>query len=163
MASNLADLATVRCTIDVALPAERAFAFFTEHFALWWPRRYTWGREVVEDIGLEPLQGGLCYERGPHGFRSDWGRVLLWEPPHRLTLAWQISPTRVPEPNPAKASTVDVQFEAHTPALTRVVLDHRDFERHGDGAVDYRQALGSPEGWPWILERYASAASADGT
>lgn len=94
---------SIRCAIDVALSTERAFAFFTEHFAMWWPHDYTWGREVLEDIGIEPREGGLCYERGPYGFRCDWGRVLSWESPHRLVLAWQISPRHEPEPNPAKA------------------------------------------------------------
>jgi uncharacterized protein YndB with AHSA1/START domain len=144
--------------VEVALPTERAFAFFTDHFALWWPREYTWGQEVLEDIGLEPREGGLCFERGPDGFRCDWGRVLSWEPPHRLMLAWQISPRREPEPNPAKASTLDITFVADTPARTRVMLEHRDFERHGTGAAEYCAALASPRGWSWILDRYNAAA-----
>jgi uncharacterized protein YndB with AHSA1/START domain len=155
-------IASIRCTVDVTLPAQRAFALFTEHFALWWPREYTWAQDVLEDIGLEPKQGGLCYERGPHGFRSDWGRILSWEPPHRLVLAWHISPRREPEPNPAKASTIEVTFFAFTPAQTRVDLEHRDFERHGTGADQYREALASSKGWPWILERYLAAASIGG-
>ena len=122
--------------IEVPLSAERAFGFFTEHFALWWPREYTWGQEVVEDIGIEPREGGLCFERGPYGFRCDWGRVLSWEPPRRLVLAWQISARREPQPNPAKASTLEVTFAADTPQRTRVLLEHRDFERHGDGAPE---------------------------
>ena len=144
--------------IEVPLSAERAFGFFTEHFALWWPREYTWGQEVVEDIGLEPREGGLCFERGPYGFRCDWGRVLSWEPPRRLVLAWQISARREPQPNPAKASTLEVTFAADTPQRTRVLLEHRDFERHGGGAPEYCAALASPRGWSWILDRYVTAA-----
>lgn len=149
---------SIRCTVDVSLSPERAFAFFTEHFAMWWPRRYTWGRDVLEDIGIEPREGGLCYEQGPHGFRCDWGRVLSWGPPHRLILAWQISPGREPEPNPARASTLEVTFLPDTPASTRVKLEHRDLERHGDDAPEYRAALASPQGWSWILDRYRAAA-----
>src|SRR5215212_5447469 len=129
---------SIRHIIEMGLPMERAFAFFTEHFALWWPREYSWGGEVLEDIGLELRQGGLCYERGPHGFRSDWGRVIVWDPPRHLVLAWQISPRREPEPNPAKASTLEITFVADTPARTRMILEHRDFERHGEGASEYR-------------------------
>jgi uncharacterized protein YndB with AHSA1/START domain len=149
-------LESVRSAVDVPLPTQRAFSFFTEHFAMWWPREYTWGQDVLEDIGLEPRVGGLCYERGPHGFRCDWGRVLSWEPPHRIVLTWQIGPRREPEPNPAKASTLEVTFLPDTPARTRVVLEHRDLERHGSGAADYRAALASPRGWASILARYAA-------
>jgi uncharacterized protein YndB with AHSA1/START domain len=149
-------------TIEVALPTGRAFAFFSDHFALWWPREYTWGQEVLEDIGLEPREGGLCFERGPNGFRCDWGRVLSWEPPHRLVLAWQISPRREPEPNPAKASTLEITFVADTPGRTHVVLEHRDFARHGSGAPEYRAALASPRGWSWILDRYVAVACPSG-
>jgi len=114
-------LENIRCAVDVTLPPERAFAFFAEHLAMWWPRDYTWGQDVLEDIAIEPRVGGLCSERGPYGFRCDWGRVLAWEPPHRIALAWQIGPRREPEPNPAKASTLEVTFVPDTPARTRVV------------------------------------------
>jgi uncharacterized protein YndB with AHSA1/START domain len=149
---------TLHRAIEVPLSTERAFGFFTNEFALWWPREYTWGQDVVEDIGLEQRQGGLCFERGPNGFRCDWGRVLSWEPPRRLVLAWQISPRREPEPNPVKASTVEITFVAKTPGQTRVELEHRDFQRHGDGALEYRAALASTRGWSWILDRYVVVA-----
>jgi hypothetical protein len=144
--------------IRLPLPTDRAFAFFTEHLGLWWPREYIWGRDVVEEIGLEPREGGLCYERGPYGFRCDWGRVLAWEPPRRLMLAWQISPRREPEPNPARASTIEIASAADTPAGTRLFLEHRDFERHGEGAFEYREVLAAPRGWSWMLDRYLAVA-----
>jgi uncharacterized protein YndB with AHSA1/START domain len=149
----------IRCSLTVDLPSERAFTFFTGNLSLWWPREYTWGRAVVVELGIEPRAGGLCFERGPHGFRCDWGRVLAWQPPRLLTFAWQISPRREPEPDPAKASTIEVTFRADTPARTTVMLEHRDFERHGDGAAAYRAAMASPQGWPWILDRYAATAA----
>lgn len=162
-ASNPMAVESVRSIVTVALPAERAFAFFTEHFTLWWPREYTWGREALEEIGLERREGGFCFERGPHGFRCDWGRILAWEPPRRLVLAWQISPRHEPEPNPARASTVEITFLAETPMQTRVVLDHRDFERHGEEAAEYRAALASREGWSSILDRFRTGACPDST
>jgi uncharacterized protein YndB with AHSA1/START domain len=153
---------SIRVTVEIGLPAQRAFALFTQHFALWWPRQYSWSQEVLEDIGVELKEGGLCFERGPHGFRCDWGRVLHWEPPHRLVLAWHISPRREPQPNPEKASTIEVTFTALTPARTHIDLEHRDFERHGEGAEQYREGLASPEGWPRILDRYVSVGSTGG-
>jgi uncharacterized protein YndB with AHSA1/START domain len=148
----------IQYTLTVPLPPTDAFTLFARQFTEWWPREYTWSQSVLEDIGIEARPGGLCYEHGPHGFRCDWGRVLAWEPPGRLVLAWQISPRREPEPNPEKASTIELHFEAEVDGTTRVMLEHRDFDRHGDGAAEYRAALASEQGWPYILGRYAAAA-----
>jgi uncharacterized protein YndB with AHSA1/START domain len=154
---------SIRCAVDVPLSAQRAFALFTEHLAIWWPREYSWGQDVLEHIGLDLKEGGRCYELGPHGFRCDWGRVLSWEPPRRLVLAWHIRPRREPVPDPRKASTIEVIFAALTPAQTRVDLEHRDFERHEAGAEEYRNGLASADGWPLILERYRSAGESSDT
>jgi uncharacterized protein YndB with AHSA1/START domain len=152
----------IRQDLELSVPVERAFALFTQHLALWWPREYTWGQDVLEEIGIEAREGGRCYEVGPHGFRCDWGRVIGWEPPRRLSLTWQISPRREPQPDPAQASTIEVVFAAPRPGVTRMTFEHRDFERHGAGAREYRDAMASPQGWPWILERYVRAATPDG-
>ena len=141
--------------VTVPVPVEEAFSAFVD-LARWWPREYTWAADTLEDIGIEPGEGGLCYERGPHGFTCHWGRVLTWEPPTGLVLAWQISPDRVPEPNPAKASEVEVHFRPAGSSGTRVELEHRDFAHHGAAAVAYRQGMASPEGWPHLLGRYAA-------
>lgn len=86
--------------------------------------------------------------------------MLTWAPPRRLVFAWQISPERVPKPNPARGSEVELRFEPEGEAGTRVELEHRGFARHGDGAEDYRKDLDSPAGWTLLLERYASAFGA---
>jgi hypothetical protein len=150
--------APVHTSVTVPQPPAAAFALFADHLGSWWPREYTWSQDVLERIGLEPRVGGRCYEIGPHGFHSDWGRVLVWALPSWLRLAWQISPRREPEPDPAKASEVDVRFEAAEGGTTRVTLEHRGFERHGPEGAAYHDALASAQGWPWILARYAAAA-----
>jgi uncharacterized protein YndB with AHSA1/START domain len=152
------ELAPVRLALTVPVGAERAFELFTEGLATWWPREYSWSGEVLEDIGIEAREGGFCFELGPGGFRCDWGTVRAWEPPERLVLAWQIAPSRAPEPNPERASEVEVGFAPEGPERTRVELEHRGFERHGDEAPGYRDALASEQGWPYILDRYAAAA-----
>jgi uncharacterized protein YndB with AHSA1/START domain len=146
----------IRCAVSVPVSVERAFAGFIE-LARWWPREYTWSGGVLEDLGIEPGEGGHCFELGPHGFRCDWGTVLVWEPPGRLVLAWQIAPDRAPEPNPARASEVEVRFVPQGPPGTRVELEHRGLSRHGADGDAYREALGSPDGWPLMLDRYAAA------
>jgi uncharacterized protein YndB with AHSA1/START domain len=139
----------------VAAAPEHAFEVFAEDLASWWPPEYTWSQRGLEWIGIDPREGGLCTELGPGGFRVDWGRVLIWHPPERLAFTWQISASRVPEPDPARSSLVDVHFEAAAGA-TRVRVVHAGFARHGEGADEYRAAM-RDQGWPYILERYAAA------
>jgi uncharacterized protein YndB with AHSA1/START domain len=143
--------------ITVSASPERAFAVFTEQMTSWWPPEYTWAQKTLEEIAVEPREGGHCYERGPHGFRCDWGRGVTCEPPARIAFTWQISPQRVPQPDPALASLVEVRFEPGGESGTRVLLAHRHFSRHGEGAEGYEAAMNSPQGWPLLLERFAAA------
>lgn len=125
-------------------------------FGRWWPRAYTWSQDALERIAIGSAVGELCIEVGPHGFRCDWGRVLAVEPPHRLVLAWQIGPTRFLEPDPERASEVQVTFDTDGDE-TRVVVEHRHLARHGDGAESYAEAMGSEHGWPYILGCFAAS------
>jgi uncharacterized protein YndB with AHSA1/START domain len=145
--------------VTVQAPTARVFAVFTEELAAWWPPGYTWSKDTLDTIAIEPRKGGRCFERGPHGFECDWGRVLMVEPPERLIFAWQISPDRVPEPDPAKASEVEVRFTKKGPEETQVALAHRGFANHGEGAADYRAAMASKQGWPYMLGRFADAVN----
>ena len=147
---------SIRARVRVDVAPDRAFELFTEGMGGWWPREFSWSQAALEEIGIEPREGGHCYEVGPGGFRCDWGTVAVWEPPRRIVFLWQIGPGREPVPDPARASEVEVRFEEG-----RVSLEHRAFERHGEGAEQYRDGLGSPQGWPWLLERFAATA-ADG-
>ena len=145
----------VHVTVVVPLPCSRAFDRFARELHAWWPRDYTWSQDVLTDIGIEPRSGGLCFEIGPGGFRCDWGTVLQWEPPVHLRLAWQISPRREPVPDARHASMLTVTFAADGEQRTTLSVVHDGFDRHGDGALEYRDAMGSPRGWPLILQRFA--------
>jgi uncharacterized protein YndB with AHSA1/START domain len=147
-----------RSSVSVPVAPERAFAAFAEELGAWWPPEYTWSQRVLEDIGIEPGEGGMCFERGPYGFRCDWGRVVAWEPPSRLVFTWQISPSRVPDPDPERASSVEVTF-ADDGDGTRVELVHGGFELHGEGAESDASAMASEYGWDMILGRYAEHAA----
>ena len=149
----------VRCAVEVPLPPAAAFRLFTDELGAWWPPEYTWSGPVLESIGIEPGEGGMCWERGPHGFRCDWGRVVAWEPGVRLAFTWQISPARVPEPDPGRASQVSITFGDVADGGSTVELVHDGLERHGDGADGYAAAMGSPQGWPYMLGRYAELAA----
>lgn len=138
----------------VALPQEAAFRRFTSEMTEWWPREYTWSDGVLDRLAMEPGEDGLLSEFGPKGFRCDWGRVVLWEPPAQVHFRWQIGYGREPVPDPEKASLVEAKFEPLGGGQTRLVLCHREFERHGEDAADYRQAMASGDGWPAILAAF---------
>ena len=88
--------------------------------------------------------------------------MLAFEPPHRLVLSWDISPRWRVEPDPSRASEVEVRFVAETPQRTRVVLEHRNLDRHGDGWETFT-TLDAANGWPLYLQRFrAVAARLDG-
>jgi hypothetical protein len=56
---------------------------------------------------------------------------------------------------------VEVRFDADGDGGTTVAVEHRGFDRHGDGA-EYAQMLDSPQGWPYILERFAAGSASRG-
>src|SRR4026207_1561874 len=81
----------------VRVPPERAFTSFV-NLGRWWPREYTWSQNVLHYIGIEPRVGGACFERGPHNFECDWGRVLVWDTPRRPAVTWQLALARNHDP-----------------------------------------------------------------
>jgi uncharacterized protein YndB with AHSA1/START domain len=56
--------------------------------------------------------GGQIYDRGVDGGESRWARVLTYEPPSRVVIAWDINPEWKVEKDPDKASEVEVRFVA---------------------------------------------------
>jgi uncharacterized protein YndB with AHSA1/START domain len=149
--------AAVRQIITVKAPVERAFTVFTEGLNTWWPREHHLGEADLSAAVLEPRTGGRWYQQTVDGKECDWGQVLAWEPPHRLMLSWQITPDFEAEPDPAKASEIEIRFTAEGPDQTRVELEHRAFERHGPGGDAMREAVAGDGGWAGSLRLYAAA------
>lgn len=141
----------------VPCSAEQAFNFFVTNLNAWWPAEYTWSGDALQEIAIELRINGHCYEEGPYGFRCDWGRVIKVEPPHSIRFTWQISPERVPEPNPEKASEIEVTFTKKSNSSSEINFEHRFLERHGNMAGEYYNAMRSPQGWPYILGCYLKA------
>jgi uncharacterized protein YndB with AHSA1/START domain len=150
--------APVRKSITVKASPERAFQVFTEGVDTWWPRTHHIGKSPMKQCIIESRAGGRCYSEQVDGTDCDWGRVLVWEPPRRFVLAWQITHTFGYEPDLAKASEVEVRFTPVANGATRVDLEHRHLERHGAGAAAMRAAIDSPNGWTTILQLFAGAA-----
>jgi hypothetical protein len=53
-----------------------------------------------------------------------------------------------------------VTFVAEPDGQTRVELEHRFIERHGDGAAGIHAGVSAPGGWQTILDGYATEAVA---
>lgn len=141
----------------VAAPVARAFQAFTEQIGQWWPPSYRLGGSEGSPVLIEPGVGRRWYERPTDGPECDWGRTLAWDPPHRLDLSWQITPDFGPEPDPEKASRIEVRFEPDGPDRTAVTLVHSAFERHGEGGPAMRGAVATA--WPGIMDTYAKVAA----
>jgi uncharacterized protein YndB with AHSA1/START domain len=151
-----AQAASVRSRIVVDAPIERAFSVFTEQFDRIKPREHNLlGVDVAETV-FEPRVGGSIYDRGVDGSECRWARVLAYEPPERVVFSWDIGPTWQIEADPDKASEVEVRFIAEAPERTRVELEHRNIDRHGDNWESVREGVASPEGWPLYLQRYGA-------
>jgi len=142
--------APVRKSLIVKADLDRSFTVFTNRMGSWWPRSKSVGSSPQADVIVEPRAGGRWYERGQDGSESEWGKVLHWEPPARLVLAWQIDGTW--KYNPACITEVEINFTALEPLQTRVDFEHRHLERLGENAAAVRDMLNS--GWPGILELY---------
>ena len=146
--------AVVRKTITVNASVERAFKVFTEGYDSWWPRSHHIGKVPMQKAIIEARGGGRCYTIQTDGSECDWGRVLAWDPPRRLVLAWQITPEWGYEPDLARSSEVEIRFNAEPGGGTRVDLEHRHFERHGAGGATMRTAVDSTGGWGSLLEMF---------
>ncbi len=152
----------VRCSTVVAAPIARAFAVFTDEIASWWnPDHHLLEGELAEMV-FEPRVGGHVLDRGVDGTECRWARVLAYDPPHRFVISWDIDLRWQVETDPARTSEVEVRFVAEGPDRTRVELEHRNLDRHGDGWEQMRDAVGSPNGWGSGLDRFAAAFPAQG-
>ena len=148
----------VRKRVTVNVPIGKAFAVFTEGLDSWWPRTHKIGGADLKRAVLEGWQGGRWYEVDADGSECDWGRVLAWEPPTRLVLAWQIDASW--HHDPGQLTEVEVRFTAEGPEQTRVDLEHRDLDRFGEAREQVLAAFDSEGGWSGLLAAYAQAAAA---
>jgi uncharacterized protein YndB with AHSA1/START domain len=144
----------VRKSITVKASAEHAFQVFTAGFDTWWPRSHHIGSAPMKKAIIEGFVGGRCYSEQTDGTDCPWGQILLWEPPHRFVMAWQINPQWQYEPDLAKSSEVEVRFTPEPDGSTRVDLEHRYFQRHGAGGDAIRTAVDSANGWADLLKLF---------
>lgn len=145
----------VRLDVTVGVPREHAFRVFTEQLDRIKPREHNLLTVDIARTVLEPHPGGGVYDVGVDGSECHWARVLAFDPPERLLLAWHIGASWQLESDPAHASEVEILFAETGPEETRVALEHRHLDRHGPGWEHARSALASGDGWPLYLRRFA--------
>lgn len=138
-------------SITVRASLERAFKVFTVDPITWWPPAYTIGSSPMKSIVIEPFVGGRWFEIDEDGSQCQWGDVLVWNPPHNLTLAWRINLDW--KFDPSLLTEVAVKFADIGGGRTEVHLTHSKFENLGDRAPE---ALRIFDGWSSNLERYAT-------
>ena len=146
----------VRREIVVDAAIDKAFSTFVERFGDFKPKEHNMLGVPIAETRFEPHVGGHIYDRGVDGSVCRWARVLAYEPPDRVVISWDISPHWQIETDLEKTSEVEVRFIAERADRTRVELEHRNLDRHGDGWEGIRDGVDDDAGWPRYLDRYAA-------
>ncbi len=144
----------VRKSIVIKAPVDHVFKVFTQQHDAWWPRSHHIGKAQQFTALLEPGLGGRWFERGDDGSECDWGRVLVWEPPARIVLSWEINAAW--QHDAGIANEIEVRFVNEGAERTRLELEHRKIERFGDKAEMMRGVFDSEGGWTGILAAFAA-------
>jgi uncharacterized protein YndB with AHSA1/START domain len=147
-------VAPVKKDLLVKASRERCYRVFTDGIDRWWPREHHIGKAPLAKAVIEPREGGRWYALHVDGSESDTGKVLVWDPPARLVLAWQINGEW--KFDPSFVTEVEVTFTEVGPKETRVTFEHRNLERYGVKAIDLRNQIDAPKGWPAILDRFVA-------
>jgi len=150
-------IAPIVRSVEVKAPPARAVELFATRMADWWTRGRTIAPNPHVAIVLEPRPGGRWFERDAEGAETHWGKVLAWEPPSRLLLAWQIDAGW--RYDPGFATELEITFAPTATGGTTVTLEHRDLERFGTDAARHAEQLGG--GWPGFLAEFARLADTD--
>jgi DNA-binding transcriptional ArsR family regulator/uncharacterized protein YndB with AHSA1/START domain len=153
-------IAPVQKTVRVPASREAAFDVFAMKMGRWWFPSHSISetKSPLKEVIIEPRVGGRWYEVGEDGSECDWGQVLIWEPPSRLVLAWQLNSQWRYDPD--FVTELEIRFTPEGGGVTRVDLEHRNLDRFGDDAQSVREAIDSPEGWTGLLANFAQMASA---
>jgi uncharacterized protein YndB with AHSA1/START domain len=153
--STQASETSVRISTVVEAPIERAFSVFTDDFGSFKPPDHNLLDVDIAETVFESHVGGHIYDRGVDGTECRWARVLAYEPPNRVVFSWDISAQWQIETDPQRTSEVEVRFVAEAPDRTRVELEHRNLDRHGEGWEAARDGVRGDQGWPLYLDRFA--------
>lgn len=155
MTTNI--IAPVRKSIRVNADQARAFDVFTSGLSRWWPCDKGIGKMPMKAAVMETRLGGRWYELSEDGVQTNVGKIVVWEPPQRFVMTWDINSQW--QPDITVSSEVEVKFTAEGANATRVELEHRKFEQMGaEPGEKMRKDVDG--GWPGMLERFKREAEA---
>ena len=142
-------------TLEVRCTQAHAFEVFTAGVDRWWKRDFSINptRSAIAEVVMEPRVGGRWFERGVDGSECEWGRVLAWDPPQRIVVAWHVT-AEGKYYQPDVHTEVEVNFAKVSRDVSRVTLEHRLLERLGEAAETARGRFDG--GWGALLERFAA-------
>ena len=141
----------LRLSFEVDCPAAHAFRTWTAEIARWWPVGHSVSTAPGLAVVLEGRVGGRIFERTPDGVEHEWGEVIGWEPPRRLTYLWHLRRDR------ADATEVEITFTEEDHRRTRVEIEHRGWDRLGALGPDWRET--NRGGWAGLLPHYIEACA----
>jgi hypothetical protein len=144
----------IRQATVVRSGAAHTFDVFVRTIGTWWPvRPFSLGQDRVADVTFEPHLGGRVYETWDDGSTVSWGHVLDWNPPRGFTISWEIL---------AAVTEVELTFRPLGPALTRVELEHRGWERLSEADLASATSVhgGYDRGWVQVLDAFRAVAEA---
>jgi len=148
-------IAPVTKTLTVNAAQAHTFDVFTSGIDRWWPKSHGIGATPVVKSVIEPRAGGRWYTVHQDGSEVVVGHMQVWEPPHRIVFSWEVNASW--KPDPSVASEVEVTFVAESANVTRVLLEHRNFEALGqEGGEKMRGDVNG--GWPGLLEMFKTEA-----
>lgn len=148
-------IAPVRKSIRVNASPADAFDVFTSGLGRWWPRDKGIGKMPMKAAIMEPRLGGRWYELAEDGTQTNVGKIVVWEPPQRFVMTWDINSQW--KPDTTIGSEIEVKFIPDGANATRVELEHRKFEQMGaEQGETMRNAVDG--GWPGMLERFKTEA-----
>ena len=146
--------AAIRKSVTLNVPPERAFDVFAARMGSWWHKEHSIAKGTTQvDVVVEPRASGRWYEKGADGSEHPWGKVIAYERPRRLVLAWQLNREFVYDPD--LETTVEVTFEERD-GSTVVHFEHRDLERMGAGTVELLESMDG--GWGMLLDLFKADA-----
>jgi uncharacterized protein YndB with AHSA1/START domain len=141
----------IRLQFDVDCTVAHAFAIWTARTSAWWPASHSVSTEPGLRVVFEPRVGGRIYERTTVGVEHDWGRITVWDPPHRLVYQWHL------RADAADATEVAITFQPRDGERTLVQIEHRGWERLGAKAAARRER--NLAGWDSLLPHYVEATT----
>lgn len=149
-------VSAIRKSVVTKASPSRAFELFTERMGEWFPPRCSRSPNPGGKIILEPFTNGRWFERDAHGAETDWGKVLIWAPPERLVLCWQIDKHDAFD---AELHTeVELIFRSDAAGGTVIELEHRNVERFGKDAQRIKTVAA---GWTCVLVQFGAFADAE--